>query len=81
MADQKRDGRNTEREIAGEYERRMGHPMPDRNENDEGGSIAVPGDPGPNMAPRSNQHARQGQAESPRELTLNQPEKKKEGHR
>ena len=26
------------------------------------------------------QHARQGQAQSPRELNLNQPEKKKEGH-
>ena len=26
------------------------------------------------------QHARRGQAESPRERTLNQPEKKKEGH-
>jgi len=37
----------------------------------------LPGDLPPNTDPQREQHARKGQAQSPRELTHNEPEKKR----
>ena len=45
----------------------------------QGGTPAMP--PGAAAEREHTQHSRKGQAESPRELTLNQPERKREGHR
>jgi hypothetical protein len=46
-----------------------------------GQGVAAPmPEPNAGAAKDHTQHARKGQAESPRELTLNQPEKKREGH-
>ena len=71
-------GRRVENDLAEEFETHTGHPL-------GAGSSTTPGDQMPTDMPPStdlerDQHARKGQAESPRELNLNQPEKKREGH-
>jgi hypothetical protein len=67
-------GRSAAREIAEQYTTETGHPP--------GGSSAAPAnqmpvDMPPNTNPTLEQHSRKGQAQSPREETLNQPEKKR----
>lgn len=72
-------GRRAEGDIAEQFETQTGHPLgasrpdtsADRVSND------MPG----NTEAQREQHARKGQAQSPRELSHNQPEKKREGHR
>ena len=71
-------GRGAEREIAEQFETETGHP-PGGTASDGRGDI-LPGDLPPDTEVHHGQHARKGQAESPRELNLNQPEKKREGH-
>jgi hypothetical protein len=73
-------GRRAEHDIAEQFETQTGHPLGER------AAGAAPGERPPTDAPRDTdlqrgQHARKGQAESPRELNLDQPEKKREGHR
>lgn len=70
-------GRTAEREIEKEFETQTGHPP--GGSSSEGRDEVLPGDLPPNTA-HHGQHARKGQAESPRELNINQPEKKREGH-
>lgn len=85
MSDKRNDGgQNAAREIEEQIETRSGHPT--SSGRDDSGAAAAGGrnpdaDEMLGVAPRANQHARKGQAESPRELTPNQPEKKREGHR
>jgi hypothetical protein len=72
-------GRRAEQDIAEQFETQTGHPLGE-------GSSATAGDRMPGNIPsdadrQHDQHARKGQAQSPRELNLNQPEKKREGHR
>jgi hypothetical protein len=71
-------GRSAEHDVAEEFETATGHPPGD-------GSSGTPSDKMPLDMPgdtdlQHDQHARKGQAQSPRELNLNQPEKKREGH-
>jgi hypothetical protein len=72
-------GRRAENNIAEQFETQTGHPL-------GAGASTSPSDALPaDMPPREtdltrDQHSRKGQAQSPRELNLNQPEKKKEGH-
>jgi len=72
---------NTGREIEEQIEKRVGHPTGRR-----GGSAESPptrdelADEFLGVSPRSHQHTRKGQAESPRELNTNQPEKKRGKH-
>src|SRR5579872_1921921 len=68
-------GRRAEHDLAEQFETQTGHPL---------GSVtgSRTGTPMRGDMPRDtdlahDQHARKGQAESPRELTFNQPEKKK----
>jgi hypothetical protein len=77
-------GKNAAREIEEQVETRTGHPT--SRPHDE--ASAETGETRENLAaeflgvsPRSHQHARKGQAESPRELNLNQPEKKRDNDR
>jgi hypothetical protein len=76
-------GSNTARQVEEEIEKRVGHPtsvppedLPESTEVREAQADERLG-----VAPRSHQHARKGQVESPREVNINQPEKKREGHR
>ncbi len=71
-------GRRAERNIAEQFETQTGHPLGENSSNQRGDQLA--GDLPPNTDLTRGQHARKGQAQSPRELNLNQPEKKKEGH-
>jgi hypothetical protein len=76
-------GQNTAREIEEQIETRTGHPTSSRPEDAAsaaGSTREQTADELLGVSPRSHQHARKGQAESPRELTQNQPEKKREGH-
>jgi hypothetical protein len=72
-------GRRAERNIAEQFETQTGHPLGENGSNQRGDQLA--GDLPPDTDLTRAQHARKGQAQSPRELNLNQPEKKKEGHR
>jgi hypothetical protein len=63
------------REIAQEMEAGAGHPVGTPGATRPGSEMPV--DMPRNTDMMREQHARKGQAESPRELTLNQPEKKK----
>jgi hypothetical protein len=72
-------GRRAEEEIAEQFETQTGHPLGEGSS--AGSSAQLPGDMPPNTDSQRDQHARKGQAQSPRELNLNQPEKKREGHR
>jgi hypothetical protein len=77
-------GQNTAREIEDQIETRSGHPTSSGQEEAGAGSAGTRdamADELLGVSPRSHQHSRKGQAESPRELTTNQPEKKREGHR
>jgi hypothetical protein len=72
-------GQNDAREIENQIETRTGHPT--SQEEDSSGTEAKGtreelADAFLGVATRSHQHSRKGQAESPRELTLNQPETK-----
>lgn len=76
-------GRRAERDVAEQFETQTGHPLgrapagtaPDARSGAAArrGTAAGRGERG--------QHARTGQAESPRELNLNQPEKRRTRHR
>jgi hypothetical protein len=63
------------REIADEMEARAGHPVGTRSAAQP--ETEMPVDMPRNTDMQREQHARKGQAQSPRALTLNQPEKKK----
>ena len=63
------------REIAEEMEAGAGHPVGTRSAARS--ETEMPVDMPRNTDMQREQHARKGQAQSPRELTLNQPEKKK----
>ena len=73
-------GRRVASDISEQFETHTGHPLGER-------SPTVQSDQMPsNMARSKNdptgvQHTRKGQAQSPRELNINQPEKKRRGHR
>jgi hypothetical protein len=71
-------GRRAERNMEEEFETQTGHPLGENASDQRGDQLA--GDLPPNTDLTRGQHARKGQAQSPRELNLNQPEKKKEGH-
>jgi hypothetical protein len=78
---QKREGggQSAGREIEHEIETRTGHPTSAGGEDgnaDANQSKEQQADEFLGVSPRSHQHARKGQAESPRELNLNQPEPK-----
>jgi len=72
-------GRRAEKEIAEEFETQTGHPLGAGSSTNPGNEMPV--DMPANTELQHGQHARKGQAESPRELNLNQPERKREGHR
>jgi len=71
-------GRRAENNIAEQFETQTGHPLGDRSSNQRGEQVA--GDSSRKTDLTRGQHARKGQAQSPNELNLNQPEKKVEGH-
>lgn len=73
MADHRHD-RDLANEIGDEYESTTGHPMGSRSPTKPGDEMPV--DMPPNT--EREQHTRKGQAQSPRELTHNEPEKKRE---
>ncbi|HVX41739.1 MAG TPA: hypothetical protein VHB25_19415 [Gemmatimonadaceae bacterium] len=69
-------GRRAQRDIAEQFETQTGRPLGDQRPIAE--EEAPRGDVRRSRSdPTGVQHARKGQAESPRELTLNQPEKKR----
>jgi len=72
-------GRRAEHDIAEHFETQTGHPLGEGSSTTP--SNEMPADMPPNTDLQRDQHARKGQAQSPRELNLNQPEKKREGHR
>jgi hypothetical protein len=72
-------GRRAENNIAEQFETQTGHPLGEQSSNQRGDQLT--GDLPPNTDLQRDQHARKGQAQSPRELNPNQPEKNKEGHR
>ncbi|HEY4307550.1 MAG TPA: hypothetical protein VGM82_23955 [Gemmatimonadaceae bacterium] len=65
-------GRGAEKEIAHEIETATGHPPREASDAQSG---QMPVDMPPSTEAHE-QHSRKGQAESPRELNPNQPEKK-----
>lgn len=77
-------GRNVARDIEREVETRSGHPTSGTEGQQADGSNRTneeTADEFLGVSPRSHQHARKGQAESPRELNLNQPERKHDKNR
>jgi hypothetical protein len=71
-------GRRAERDMSEQFETQTGHPL-GAGSSSAGGEERLPSDmPGDTDLTHA-QHSRRGQAQSPRELNLNQPEKKKEG--
>jgi hypothetical protein len=68
-------GRRAERNLAEQFETQTGHPLGSQKGALPGGRLA--GDLPRDTDLTHDQHARKGQAQSPREVTLNQPEKKK----
>lgn len=76
-------GSNAARQVEREIETRVGHPtsVPPEDLPESTAAREAQADELLGVAPRSHQHARKGQAESPREVNINQPEKKREGHR
>ncbi len=72
-------GRRATRDIEEQFESQTGHPLGDQTSNQRGDKLA--GDLPPNTDLTRDQHSRKGQAQSPREENLNQPEKKREGRR
>lgn len=73
-------GRRAEHEIAEQFETQTGRPLGEQP-TEAGPDEAAPLRPAHEAELQRGQHARKGQAESPRELNLNQPEKRREGHR
>jgi hypothetical protein len=71
-------GRRAEQNISEQFETQTGHPLGERSAND--GSEQLERDLPGNTDLQRGQHARKGPAQSPRELNLNQPEKKRDGH-
>lgn len=71
-------GRRAENNIAEQFETHSGRPLGANASNQRGDEHA--GELPPNADLTRDQHARKGQAQSPREVNLNQPEKKVEGH-
>lgn len=72
-------GRRAEHDIAEQFETQTGHLLGDQSAAigaDDLGGDTRPSDTDPTGV----QHTRKGQAQSPRELNLNQPEKKRDGH-
>ena len=70
-------GRRAKRDIEEQFESQTGHPLGEQASNQRGDKLV--GDLPPNTDLTHDQHSRKGQAQSPRELNLNQPEKKKKG--
>ena len=73
-------GRRVESDIREQFETHTGHPLGERSATVNSDRLSR------NMAPSKNdptgvQHTRKGQAQSPRELNINQPEKKRQGRR
>ncbi len=71
-------GRRASEDIAEQFETQTGHPLGERGASPRAGGV---GDKRSRGGIERGQHARTGQAESPRELTINQPEKKRRGNR
>lgn len=74
------DGREIEREV----ETRAGHPTSEHSDDHANESTRLREEMAAEffgVAPRSHQHSRKGQAESPRELNENQPERKHDKNR
>src|SRR4051812_22381696 len=71
-------GRRAEQHPAEQFETQTGHPLGERSAAPGEGEMAADMPPSTDLTRA--QHSRKGQAQSPRELNLNQPEKKKEGH-
>lgn len=71
-------GRRAARNIAEQFETQTGHPLGERPAGSASGKRRPTGTRGKTDQQRG-QHARKGQAESPRELNLNQPEKRRRG--
>lgn len=71
-------GRRASKDIAEQFETQTGREL-----GEHGGSARARGsdEKSTGRGVERGQHARAGQAESPRELTLNQPEKKRRGSR
>jgi hypothetical protein len=72
-------GRRVKNDISEEFESQTGHPIGEGSSRSP--SDRPSGDRPDNAERQRGQHSRKGQAESPRELNLNQPERKREGHR
>lgn len=72
-------GTGAGRAIGEELESGAGHPVGGRNA--QSSDRAMPEHMPPSTDTEHWQKDRKGQAQSPRELNLDQPEKKKEGHR
>jgi hypothetical protein len=73
-------GRRVANDISEQFETHTGHPLGERSATVNSDQVAG------NIAPSKNdptgiQHTRKGQAQSPRELNINQPEKERQGHR
>ena len=71
-------GRRASEDIAEQFETQTGHPLGERAASQRGGGVV---DKRRRGGIERGQHARTGQAESPRELTHNQPKKKRRGNR
>ena len=72
-------GRRAQKDFEEQFETQTGHPLGESGTDTSGDRM--PEDMPRQTDPARDQHARKGQAQSPRELNLNQPEKKREGHR
>lgn len=70
-------GRRAQRKLEEQFESQTGHPLGERSSNQRGDKFV--GDLPPNTDLTRDQHSRKGQAQSPREENLNQPEKKRKG--
>lgn len=73
-------GRRVANDISEQFETQTGHPLGERSPTVNSSELSR------HMArsrndPTGVQHTRKGQAQSPRELNINQPEKKRHGHR
>lgn len=73
-------GRRARQDISEQFETQAGHPLGSRSPN-TGDRALTDEARRSDTDPTGVQHTRKGQAQSPRELTLNQPEKKRRGRR
>ena len=67
-------GRRAQSKLAEQFETQTGRPL---GSGAETSGRRAPSDTAPDTDHQRGQHARKGQAQSPRELNVNQPEKKK----